>query len=188
MRANKLHYVVALIFSFALLRISGISMDTCNLGSRDENLSASIKAHPDFKSSPSFLNMDLVPDRTGKRPQTMTCLPHAQMTEQSPDDVFALLLQRANDLVGGSVTIGHSMVSMPSSYPAYHLLESFGEMPRGSIMVPGSDAREFAHFHATFLPDTDPLVVAKKKRGNAPALLLCCYAGARHYTIRAGIQ
>ena len=82
------------------------------------------------------------------------------------------LLQRANDLEAGSVTVGHSMVSMPSSYPAYHLLESFGEMPRGSIMVPGSDAREFAHFHATFLHDTDPLVVSKKKRGELPKLFL----------------
>ena len=98
----------------------------------------------------------------------MACLPHAQMTEQSPDDIFALLLQRANDLVAGSVTVGHSMVSMPSSYPAYHLLESFGEMPRGSIMVPGSEAREFAHFHATFLHDTDPIVVSRKKRGKLP--------------------
>ena len=163
----SLSSVVALIFPIAL-NISGIPMDTCSLGPIDENLSANIKSLPDFKASPSFLNMDLVPTRTGKRPQTMSCLPHAQMTEQSPDDIFALLLQRANDLVAGSVTVGHSMVSLPSSYPAYHLLESFGEMPRGSIMVPGSEAREFAHFHATFLHDTDPIVVSKKKRGKLP--------------------
>ncbi len=97
--------------------------------------------------------MDLVPAKTGQLQQTMSCLPHAQMTEQSPDDVFA----------AGSVTAGHSLVSMPSSNPAYHLLESFGEMPRWSIMIPGN-AREFVHVHATFLLDTDLFIASKQKR------------------------
>ena len=143
----------------------GFPMDTCSARQTSEEFSCRLRALPEFAKCRSFLNLSLVQRRTGKRPQTMSCLPHAQMTEQSSDDVFALLIQRANEVVAGKVKIGHSIVSMPSSFPAFHLLESFGAMPSGSAMVPGPDAREFAHIHATYLPDNDPVVLAKKKRG-----------------------
>jgi hypothetical protein len=140
-------------------------MDTCDASSNTDDFSCRLREHPAFKTSRSFLNLSLVPSRAGKRPQTMTCLPHAQMTEQAPDDIFALFLQKANEVVVGKVRVGHSMVSMPSSYPAFHLLETFGSMPSGSVIVPGGNAREFAHVHATFLHDDNPAVVAKKRRG-----------------------
>ena len=121
----------------------------------------------DFATSPSYLGDAPLPARTGARPSCMTCLPHAQMEQQSPDDVFALLKSRANAALGNAVVTGKSTVSMPSTFPAYHLGPMTGDMPTESCMTPGGPAcgREFAHIHTIYRDDTDPFVVAKKRAG-----------------------
>ena len=52
---------------------------------------------PDFDSAVAYLTAPL-PHRVGERPSTQACLPHAQMSDQSPDDVMEELLQGARQL------------------------------------------------------------------------------------------
>jgi hypothetical protein len=106
-----------------------------------------------------------LPERTGERPDCETCLPHAQRNQQSPDDLFMKLKERALTalLVGSSlssssssaVTVGHSTVSMPSSYPAFHLIcRDCATMPSEACMTPGGPTcgTEFCHFHTQYYP------------------------------------
>ena len=73
----------------------------------DERISpATLRSQPDYEASIAFLTSALTP-REGSRPRTESCLPHAQMEAESPDDVFAALTAAAsapgNFLVGGGV-------------------------------------------------------------------------------------
>jgi hypothetical protein len=119
----------------------------------------------DYGTAPSYLG-DLR-RRAGDRPATMGCLPHAQMEQQSPDEVFeALKAQAAHLFAPFKISSGKSTVSMPSTYPAYHLCEPC-TMPEEACMTPGGPrcGKEFAHVHTLFRDDSDPFVVESKKRG-----------------------
>ena len=121
----------------------------------------------DFATSPSYLGDTPLPARSGATPSCMTCLPHAQMDQQSPDDIFALLKSKANAALGNAVVTGKSTVSMPSTYPAFHLGPMTGSMPAEACMTPGGPqcGREFAHIHTVYRPDSDPFVAAQRRAG-----------------------
>ena len=108
-----------------------------------------------YASSVSYLT-EILPERTGDRPDCETCLPHAQRNQQSPDGLFVHQKDRALTLLGSSyVTVGHSTVSMPSSYPAFHLIrQDCSTMPPEACMTPGGPTcgTEFCHFHTQFYP------------------------------------
>ena len=89
------------------------------------------------------------------------------MTAQSPAEVFALLNREAAALVAGAATAGQSTVSMPSTYPAFHLNKNQGDMPEEATMTPGGtrSGREFAHIHTEFKDDEHADVVVAKRRG-----------------------
>jgi hypothetical protein len=135
-------------------------MASCSLSKdRSDRVNAKVFVDlTDYSSSPSyFLPEDPLPTRSGDRPECETCLPHAQMTQQSPDAVFEELKQKSLDLLGNSVQIGHSTVSMPSTYPAFHLIcqdcnTTSIKMPVESCMTPGGPTcgTEFAHVHAQY--------------------------------------
>ena len=97
----------------------------------------------------------------------MNCLPHAQMEQQSPDDVFNSMKAQATEMLSPFMVVaGATTVSMPSTYPAFHLCEPC-EMPEEACMTPGgpSCGREFAHIHTLYRPDDDPFVVRKREQG-----------------------
>ena len=123
-----------------------------------------------YSSSPSFL-CD-IPQRAGSRPQCEECLPHAQMTQQSPDDIFASFKQEALKLMAtnngkntGSVRVGRSTVSMPSTYPAFHW-DSKTTMPVEACMTPGGPACgcEFAHIHTKYFPADSDFAISKSSQ------------------------
>jgi hypothetical protein len=110
----------------------------------------SLKTLDGFSSSPSYLLSTVIPQRQGERPECESCLPHAQMTQQSPNDVFELLKTKAVKILGSNVRVGRSTVSMPSTYPAFHLIcQECHTIPPDACMTPGGPARgsEFAHIH-----------------------------------------
>ena len=101
---------------------------------------ATLRSQPDFEASPTFLTSAL-PPRAGQRPRTESCLPHAQMEAESPDDVFAALTAAASASLGKDVVQGPTTVSVPSTWPAYHLCKPCGAaMPREACMTPGGPA------------------------------------------------
>ena len=106
----------------------------------DERTSpATLKSQPDYEASRAYLTA-LTP-REGKRPRTESCLPHAQMEAESPDDVFAALTAAASASLGDGVVQGPTTVSVPSTWPAYHLCKPCGAtMPREACMTPGGPA------------------------------------------------
>ena len=55
---------------------------------------ATLRSQPDYDASPTYLTPAL-PPRAGQRPRTESCLPHAQMEAESPDDVFEALTTAA---------------------------------------------------------------------------------------------
>ncbi len=60
-----------------------------------------------FDESKSYFPADFsLPARSGPRPKTMRCLPHAQMTDQSSNEVFSTMLKRANQLLSTCTTVG----------------------------------------------------------------------------------
>lgn len=134
-------------------------MAACTLPSnRSERTSGQVLQGLDgYASSTSYLSSSLL-ERTGDRPDCETCLPHAQQTQQSPDDLFALQNERALELLGPAVTVGKSTVSMPSSYPAFHLVcrdcDASNGMPIEACMTPAGPTcgTEFCHFHAQYYP------------------------------------
>ena len=134
----------------------------------DERISpATLRSQPDFEASPTFLTSALQP-REGSRPRTESCLPHAQMEAESPDDVFEALTAAAAASLGDGVVEGPTTVSVPSTFPAYHLCRPCGDaMPREACMTPGgpSCGLEFAHVHARYIPGDHPTAVQAKARG-----------------------
>ena len=134
----------------------------------DERISpATLRSQPDYDASPTFLTSALLP-RAGQRPRTESCLPHAQMEAESPDDVFEALTAAAAASLGDGVVEGPTTVSVPSTFPAYHLCRPCGDaMPREACMTPGgpSCGLEFAHVHARYIPGDHPTAVQAKARG-----------------------
>jgi hypothetical protein len=89
------------------------------------------------------------------------------MTQQSPDEVFEEFKTKALELLGNSVTIGRSTVSMPSTFPAFHLKCDVGcLMPHEACMTPGGPTRgtEFAHVHTHYFPDDSDFARSNKER------------------------
>jgi hypothetical protein len=126
----------------------------CTLSRSDRVDPQVLHQFQDFSSSPSFLLDDDIPTRTDDRPQCESCLPHAQMTHQSPDLIMEELKQKAVQLLGSAVTVGKSTVSMPSTFPAFHLnCSSCTCMPKEACMTPGGRGTEFAHIHARYFPN-----------------------------------
>ena len=105
----------------------------------DERISpATLRSQPDFEASPTYLT-SVLPPRAGPRPRTESCLPHAQMEAESPDDVFAALTNAAATSLGSDVVQGPTTVSVPSTFPAYHLCKPCGAaMPREACMTPAA--------------------------------------------------
>ena len=124
-------------------------------------------SEPDFEASTAYLSAEELPVRSGAKPSTQSCLPHAQMTEQSPDDVMAALLEGAKHLTEAKALAGRSTVSMPSTFPAFHLRPSRGSMPDEASMTPGgpSRGREFAHIHTLYKDDEHADVISAKASG-----------------------
>ena len=116
-----------------------------------------LKQLPSFDSSPSYLPEEL-PRREGERPECEVCLPHAQKTQQSPDEIFAELTHRASSMLESIAKAGRSTVSMPSTFPAFHLIcKDCSRMPAEACMTPGgpSCGTEFAHIHTCYYgPDS----------------------------------
>ena len=101
---------------------------------------ATLRSQPDYDASPTYLTSAL-PPRAGQRPRTESCLPHAQMEAESPDDVFEALTAAASASLGDGVVQGPTTVSVPSTWPAYHLCRPCGDaMPREACMTPGGPA------------------------------------------------
>ena len=107
----------------------------------DERISpATLRSQPDYEASRAYLT-ELTP-REGSRPRTESCLPHAQMEAESPDDVFEALTAAASASLGSDVVQGPTTVSVPSTWPAYHLCRPCGAaaMPCEACMTPGGPA------------------------------------------------
>ena len=101
---------------------------------------ATLRSQPDYDASPTYLTSAL-PPRAGQRPRTESCLPHAQMEAESPDDVFAALTAAASASLGKDVVEAPTTVSVPSTWPAYHLCRPCGAtMPHEACMTPGGPA------------------------------------------------
>ena len=121
-----------------------------------------------FHESPVFLSDAFegegdgvgLPRRSGSRPQCQSCLPHAQMTDQTPDEIFNVLVERATSLLQKDAETGRSHVSMPSTFPAFHL-RGRAAMPQEARMM----RREFAHIHKKYLDEDHPIVAAAAQRG-----------------------
>ena len=128
---------------------------------------ATLRSQPDYDASPTYLTSAL-PPRAGQRPRTESCLPHAQMEAESPDDIFEALTAAASASLGDGVVQGPTTVSVPSTWPAYHLCRPCGAaMPPEACMTPGGPAcgLEFAHVHARYIPSDHPTAVQAKARG-----------------------
>ena len=69
---------------------------------------ATLKSQPDYEASRAYLT-ELTP-REGSRPRTESCLPHAQMEAESPDDVFEALTAAAAASLGDGVVEGPTTV------------------------------------------------------------------------------
>lgn len=127
-----------------------------------------LRAQPDYESSHAYLTSAL-PPREGQRPKTESCLPHAQMEAESPDDVLEALTTAAAASLGKNVVQSRSTVSVPSTWPAYHLCMPCSDdaMPHEACMTPGGPAcgLEFAHVHARYIPGDHPTAVEAKARG-----------------------
>ena len=134
----------------------------------DERISpATLRSQPDYEASPTYLTSAL-PPREGQRPRTESCLPHAQMEAESPDAIFEALTAAASASLGKDVVEGQTTVSVPSTFPAYHLCKPCGAaMPREACMTPGGPAcgLEFAHVHARYIPSDHPTAIEAKTRG-----------------------
>jgi len=131
--------------------------------------SSAIKAYKDYYSSSSFLKSALT-IREGHRPKCGDSLPHFQLEDQSPDEVFQLLTSRAAELLGDGVTVGHSTASLPSTYPCYFLGGKCA-MPYEASMTPGGPrkGREFAHIHTKYFPEGN----SKNQGGGQGSMHLC---------------
>eukprot|EP01043_Picozoa_sp_COSAG02_P049897 COSAG02_NODE_5063_length_4677_cov_9.641110_2_plen_269_part_00 len=119
---------------------------------------------PDFEAAVAYLAAPL-PHRVGERPSTQACLPHAQMSDQSSDGVMEALLEGARQLTEPKAVADRSTVSMPSTFPAFHLKSK--EIPEEATMTPGGPTRgrEFAHIHTLYKEDSNPDVISAKARG-----------------------
>ncbi|CAD7952382.1 unnamed protein product [Amoebophrya sp. A120] len=114
--------------------------------------------------------------RRGARPQTGTCLPHCQMTEESSEAIFKEFVERATEMLQGNdkdaldycVEVGPTGISVPSTFPAFHwnsrTMRPAGKdggmntmNTRNCFMV----GTEFAHIHAKYF-EKDPLRSAKQ--------------------------
>ena len=97
--------------------------DACSPANKEEQVNAHVsllKALREYDSSVPFI--EALPARTGERPRTMNCLPHAQMEQQSPDDVFNSMKAQATEMLSPFMVVaGATTVSMPSTYPAFQL-------------------------------------------------------------------
>ena len=135
--------------------------------SESRTASATLKAHADFATSPSFLTSPIAA-RSGTRPRTESCLPHAQTEAESPDDVFELLKVAATERLGSTARTDRTTVSVPSTWPAFHLCMPCASdiMPHEACMTPGGPSRglEFAHIHAAYIPDDHPVAVAARRQ------------------------
>jgi len=101
---------------------------------------ATLRSQPDYDASPTYLTSAL-PPRAGQRPRTESCLPHAQVEAESPDDIFEALTAAASASLGKDVVQGPTTVSVPSTWPAYHLCRPCGAaMPCEACMTPGGPA------------------------------------------------
>lgn len=129
---------------------------------------SAIKAYNDYRSSPSFLKSALT-IREGPRPHVADELPHFQLTDQSPDDVFELLTKRATAQLGNGVAVGPSTASLASTYPCYFLSGTCG-MPQEASMTPGGPekGREIAHIHTKYYPEG-----SKHQGGGQGSIHLC---------------
>jgi len=100
---------------------------------------------------------------------TESCLPHAQLEAESPDAIFEALTAAAAAILGRDVVQGPTTVSVPSTFPAYHLCRPCGAaaMPCEACMTPGGPAcgLEFAHVHARYIPGDHPTAIEAKARG-----------------------
>ena len=101
-----------------------------------------------------------LPRRVGSRPRCQSCLPHAQMTDQTPDELFGDFVERATVLMREDAETGRSHVSMPSTFPAFHL-RGRAKMPQEARMM----RREFAPIHTKYLDNDHPTVAAASRRG-----------------------
>ena len=75
------------------------------------------------------------------------------------------LLEGAGQLTEGRATADRSTVSMPSTFPAFHLNSK--QMPAEATMTPGGPdrGREFAHIHTAYKEDSHPDVISAKAKG-----------------------
>ena len=119
-----------------------------------------------YESSTSYLSKDEIPQRAGDRPDCETCLPHAQMNQQSSDDIFEIMRRTALEHMTSNddVRVGKSTVSMPSTFPAFHLIcqecndpsttTRAKNMSDEACMTPGGPnyGTEFAHIHTKYFP------------------------------------
>ncbi|CAD7952386.1 unnamed protein product [Amoebophrya sp. A120] len=114
--------------------------------------------------------------RPGARPQTGTCLPHCQMTEESSEVIFKQFVEKATEMLQGKndketldycVEVGPTGISVPSTYPAFHWNpKTMKPAKTGGMMMSTRDCfmvgTEFAHIHAKYF-EKDPLNA--KQRG-----------------------
>eukprot|EP00978_Attheya_sp_CCMP212_P008287 scaffold19457_cov49-Attheya_sp.AAC.3 len=155
------------------------------LGSLDEG--------HDLDGTPSFLSGAL-PDRVGHRPHVESCLPQAQMDQQSPGDVMEGLVVAARTLTKGLVTEGP--LSMPPNYISFHL--NSREIPNGACMTPGGPlyGTEFAHIRSLWRPPEDAIMleeVSKKGKrwhsiqgGGQGSMCLCLTLRDADHVIHSG--
>lgn len=93
------------------------------------------------------------------------------MEAESPDELFSSLKEAAAKRLGDTARADKTTVSVPSTWPAFHLCMPCASetMPHEACMTPGGPGYglEFAHIHARYIPDDDPIAVAAKRQ-NAP--------------------
>jgi hypothetical protein len=75
------------------------------------------------------------------------------------------LLDGARQLTQPKATADRSSVSMPSTFPAFHLKNK--QIPEEATMTPGGPTRgrEFAHIHTLYKEDSSSDVISAKFRG-----------------------
>jgi len=167
-RLIYLVYIVSVLTIFWKTMAAAQRQEICHRSNSDK--ADDLSAMPGFEESPVFLSAayedgdewQALPHRSGSRPECQSCLPHAQMTDQTPDEIFDVLVERATALKNEGAETGRSHVSMPSTFPAFHL-RGRRKMPKEARMI----HREFAHIHKKYLSDDHPRVIAANRQGQS---------------------
>lgn len=80
-------------------------------------------------------------------------MPHCQKEQESSAEVHAELVRRCTELVREDADLGPTCVSVPSTWPAFHLKPGRCRRAVGGL---SPLEREFGHIHAKYMGEVDP--------------------------------